>query len=86
MTIATRPEARLSEVALPDFGMPDREPTLPPALFADRIERFRARMDMRGYDHVVIWADREHCANVSYLTGFDPRFEDAILILGARGE
>jgi Xaa-Pro aminopeptidase len=28
-----------------------------------------------------VYADREHFANMSYLTGFDPRFEEALLIL-----
>jgi hypothetical protein len=30
-----------------------------------------------------VYADREHSANLSFLTGFDPRFEEAILVLGA---
>jgi hypothetical protein len=30
---------------------------------------------------VLVWADREHSANLSWLTGFDPRFEEALLIL-----
>jgi hypothetical protein len=33
-----------------------------------------------------VYADREHSANVSYLTGFDPRFEEAILVVGATAE
>jgi len=33
-----------------------------------------------AYDHVVVYADREHSANLSYLTGFDPRFEEALLV------
>ena len=36
-----------------------------------------------GYDHLVVYADREHSANLACLTGFDPRFEEAILIVGA---
>ena len=36
----------------------------------------------RGYDRLVVYADREHSANLSYLTGFDPRFEEAVLIVG----
>lgn len=35
----------------------------------------------RGLDALVIYADREHSANLSYLTGFDPRFEEALLIV-----
>lgn len=34
---------------------------------------------------VVVYADREHSANLAFLTGFDPRFEEALLIL-AKGE
>jgi Xaa-Pro aminopeptidase len=30
----------------------------------------------------VVYADREHSANLSYLSGFDPRFEEAVLVLG----
>ena len=37
----------------------------------------------RGYDRLVVYADREHSANLAWLTGFDPRFEEAILIVGA---
>ncbi len=33
-------------------------------------------------DWVVIYGDREHAANLSYLCGFDPRFEEALLVLG----
>jgi hypothetical protein len=29
----------------------------------------------------MVYADREHFANMAYLTGFDPRFEEALLIL-----
>ncbi|MGB5732811.1 MAG: hypothetical protein WBN24_14505, partial [Acidimicrobiia bacterium] len=36
----------------------------------------------RRYDFALVYADREHSANLSYLTGFDPRFEEAVLIVG----
>ena len=48
--------------------------------------RLRDRMDERGYDHLVVWADREHSANLAYLTGFDPRFEEAVLVVGPSGD
>ena len=38
-----------------------------------------------GYDRLVVYADREHSANLAFLTGFDPRFEEAVLIVGAGG-
>ena len=82
----TQTTARLAEIALPDFGMPDTEPLLPTTFFAERLERLRAAMSTRGYTHLVVWADREHSANLSYLSGFDPRFEEAVLIVRASGD
>jgi Xaa-Pro aminopeptidase len=73
---------RLARVDLPDFGMPGPRPELAATEYADRIEALRARAHARGYDRVVVYADREHSANLSFLTGFDPRFEEAVLVLG----
>jgi len=78
--------ARLIEVALPDFGMPDRMPELPEAVYEARLTRLRQRAAEAGYDRLVIYADREHSANLAYLTGFDPRFEEAILVVGPTDE
>ena len=85
MTTASTRSARLADVPLPDFGRATVTPEIPAALYADRLERLRERIDRRGYDVLVVWADREHSANLSFLTGFDPRFEEAILIVGRRG-
>jgi len=77
--------ARLAELSLPDFGMPDAQPEIPAALYADRVERLRERAEERHYNRLVVYADREHSANLAYLTGFDPRFEEALLVLGPDG-
>ena len=77
-----RKQARLAVVTLPDFGRAAIEPLLPRSLFAERVERLRAAMAARRYDHLVVWGDREHSANIAYLSGFDPRFEEAILVVG----
>ena len=66
--------------------MPDTEPLLPAGLYAERLQRLRSAMDARGYDHLVVWADREHSANLAYLSGFDPRFEEALLVVGPTGD
>jgi Xaa-Pro aminopeptidase len=78
--------ASLTTVDLPDFGRPASMPEIPGSLFAARLERLRERMERQGYDRLVVYADREHSANLAYLTGFDPRFEEAILVLGASGD
>lgn len=77
--------ARLATVDLPRFERSLLAPELSPELYARRLERLRARMEDRGYDRLVVYADREHSANLAWLSGFDPRFEEAMLIVGATG-
>jgi len=77
--------ARLAEVRLPEWSRPAEAPELPPALYPARIDRLRERATARSYDQLVVYADREHSANLAYLTGFDPRFEEALLILAMTG-
>ncbi len=74
--------ARLAPVTLPEFGMPTAMPFVPKATYEARLEALRERAGRRGYQHIVVYADREHSANMSFLTGFDPRFEEAILVVG----
>ncbi len=71
----------LAEIALPEFGLPREEPTIPAATYEARIASARQRAYGAGYDVLMVYADREHFANLAYLTGFDPRFEEALLIL-----
>jgi hypothetical protein len=82
----TTRQPRLADVGLPDFGESAVRPELPAGRHAERIELLRARMANRGHDRLVLWADREHSAGISFLTGFDPRFEEAILIVGPDGD
>jgi len=37
--------------------------------FESRINATRAAMAERGLTHLVVYADREHFANLAYLTG-----------------
>ena len=73
--------ARLAEIELPDFGLPETEPVIPADLYEQRMEQVRERAEVSGYDALVVYADREHFANLTYLTGYDPRFEEALLVL-----
>jgi Xaa-Pro aminopeptidase len=38
-------------------------------------------MEAEGLTHLVVYADREHTANLAWLTNFDARFEEALLVL-----
>jgi hypothetical protein len=73
---------RLADVPLPDFGLPEATPDIPAARYRARLEALRERAAVDGYDRLVVYADREHSANIAFLTGFDPRFEEAILVVG----
>ena len=83
----TERRPRLADLGLPpDFGEPAVRPEIPRGRYPERIEQLRARMAAQGDDLLVVWADREHSAGISFLTGFDPRFEEAILLVGSEGE
>lgn len=75
------PDIRLIEAELPDFGVPAERPELPAATYASRLATLSKARERAGIDALVIYADREHSANLAWLTGFDPRFEEALLIL-----
>lgn len=72
---------QLDEVSLPEFGLPTVEPEIPVATYQARIQAAREAAKAAGYDVLVVYGDKEHFANLSYLTGYDPRFEEALLIL-----
>jgi Xaa-Pro aminopeptidase len=72
---------RLVDATLPDFGVPPGRPGLPRAIYATRFDALHKARRAAGLDVLVIYADREHSANLLWLTGFDPRFEEALLIL-----
>lgn len=51
-------------------------------------EHFRkvlGKMEEEGLDTLVIYGDREHGANFAYLTGFEPRFEESVLVMHKDG-
>lgn len=71
----------LAEILLPEFGLPTVQPALPDHIYSDRIDEARGRAAAAGHDVLVVYGDREHFASLAYLTGVDPRFEEALLIL-----
>nr|MDQ6908538.1 aminopeptidase P family N-terminal domain-containing protein [Chloroflexota bacterium] len=75
------PQVEYAEIVLPDFGPPQVEPEIPVATYEARLRETRERAAYSGYDALLVYGDREHLANIAYLTGYDPRFEEALLIL-----
>lgn len=71
----------LTRIDWPDFGTPDvpPEPTL--GDLRGRLTAVRAAMAARGLAALVVYGDREHAANLHWMTGFDPRFEEAVMVI-----
>jgi hypothetical protein len=76
---------QIKTVELPDLGRADALPELPAAVYLARLEATLSRMRQAELNMLVVYGDREHSANLAYLTGFDPRFEEALLLLSADG-
>jgi hypothetical protein len=76
---------RIEAVKLPEIGGAESCPPLPERVLRGRLDETVARMENAALDVLVVYSDREHSANLAYLTGFDPRFEEAVLLLDRRG-
>jgi hypothetical protein len=71
----------LIDAKLPDFGVPANRPQLDRSIYAARLDALMKARRAASIDSLLIYADREHSANLAWLTGFDPRFEEALLVL-----
>ena len=74
-------QAQCTEVSLPEFGFAGPEPVLSPDLYLKRHTELLRQLADHKLDAMVIYGDREHVANISWATGYDPRFEEALYIV-----
>jgi Creatinase/Prolidase N-terminal domain len=71
----------LGAVELPAYELPAEQPSVPSTTYLERFAATERAAAQAGLDALIVYADREHFANLSWLTGYDPRFEEALLIL-----
>ena len=69
----------LIDVAPPALELPDEPRAISGAEFEARIAALQAAVDA---DWIVVYGDREHNANLIFLCNLDPRFEEALLVIG----
>ena len=81
MTRAGLAGVELGAVELPAYELPGEQPSVPAETYLERIGAAERATAEAGLDALIVYADREHFANLSYLTGYDPRFEEALLLL-----
>jgi len=76
---------QLASVSPLDHGIAEPPPEVSLACYRARHAAVQQRMNAAGLDWLVVYGDREHSAILAYLTGFDPRFEEALLLIAADG-
>ncbi len=76
----------LTQIDPPDFGLPVARPEIDAATYRVRLDALRSKASAAGLDAIAVYADREHAANLAYLTGIDPRFEEALLIVAPKSD
>ena len=72
----------LRNVKPPSFSFTDQTPSIPADEYSRRLI---ALYQNANADWVVVYGDREHYANLTFLINFDPRFEEVLLVLGPNG-
>lgn len=80
----------MSKIEYTKVKKPTSDCTLRPVMLNDetmrqRYEKVIRKMKDNALDALVIYADLEHGSNFEYLTGFIPRFEEAILVVHSDG-
>lgn len=74
-------KAVLEKIDWPEFGTGERPAGVTLAEFQDRVTMVQDTMEEHGYTHLLIYGDREHFANLTWMCNIDPRFEEAMMIL-----
>lgn len=72
----------LRRIAAPALDVPLSAPAITETEHRSRCDALYAAA---GLDWVAVYGDREHFANLVWLCGYDPRFEEALLMLGPGG-
>ena len=73
------------KVKKPTYKFNPHPVDLTDATMAERCQKVLKKLEEEQLDLMAIYADREHGANFSYLTGFEPRFEEAMLVVHRDG-
>lgn len=79
VTLRKTPPQALEEIYIPQVTLTAQD-------YLQRLALLRAAMIRSGLDICLVYGDREHFANIEYLTGYDCRFEEGILLVPLEGE
>ncbi|MCQ4087879.1 Xaa-Pro peptidase family protein [Saccharibacillus sp. JS10] len=82
----SKPTVSYTQVPPPDLKPATSPVDLTDDTMALHLEKVLQRMQTAGLDALAIYADREHGTNFGYLTGYEPRFEESVLVLHTDGK
>ena len=77
---------KLVELDIPEFSHSINQPEINNEIYENRLKRFKKDLRDNDFGSAVIYADREHFANMHFLSNFDPRFEEALLIINTEDD
>jgi len=80
-----------NDILYTQLPLPESEKSIVPVDLTDHTmrqhkEKILHLMRQENYDCIVVYGDREHGGNFGYLAGFEPRFEEAVIVLHANGK
>jgi len=79
-------ESGLIQVTWPEFGTDVKLVEISLNELEKRLLKTRRKMEEGNLTHLVVYGDREHFANLLYLINFDPRFEEALLMIDLKND
>lgn len=85
MTVNELESYTLQAIPQPDTYASVQSPPLTDETQRERLKRVLLGMQQQDLDALIIYADKEHGGNFEYLSGFIPRFEEALLIVAKNG-
>lgn len=74
------------KVQAPKSLIADMMPVVPSNVYKERLKRIISKMNKKGLNKLLLYADKEHCGNFEYVCGYDPRYEEAVLIIENTGK
>lgn len=83
--MVTIDQVQFTKVASPEVSRPEAPVLISDKTYQLHFERLRKAMAEAGLDAVVIYADKEHGDNFYFFTGWEPRFEEAALVVRLAG-
>lgn len=82
MNITVTSEIIYEKVRAPERMIAEKMPLVSKDVYDRRLDKIVRKMKERNIKTLFLYADKEHCGNFEYVCGFDPRYEEAALIIG----